>query len=102
MDSTLRDLATTYEMSDIRSARAGESAMPKSVNGGRSERRMFAGGWGIDVNLDQNGRAMPTCAPAGITSKVTAEIGKVQPSSGVISGPRPMIEARHKAQIPRG
>ena len=102
VDGTVRDLAATYEMSDVRSVRAGESAMPRAVDRGNTLHRTFAPGWGIGVNTDAAGSPVATCVPAGVISTIRTEIGKVQPASARISGPRPMIEARHKAQIPRG
>lgn len=74
--------------------------MPKVVQRGKVPYSPSAG-WNIGMNTDAQGGLVPTCAPAGITSKATVGVGQAF-SQGKLGGPKPIIEASHKATIPRG
>lgn len=104
IDATLRDLADTYGMTDIASAKAGERAMPKMTpTAARDEgsKMQFAPGFvGTPYTLDAQGRAHAVCEPSAqkINFKVKASVGKALTPSGNFPSPstNTRIEGTHK------
>ena len=102
-DTTLRELADAFKMTDIASAKEGERAMPKlkpQTMHDQGNAMQFAPGFvGAPYQLDAAGRAHAVCQPsaANVNFKVTVPQGQ-RLAKGRIGGPEQnaRIEARHR------
>ena len=80
LDTELRACADAYGLTNLRSAKAGETTKPRNAPAGAAQlqQHQFAGGWGGQLWTDSTGRILDaaSCSVApGISSKVAAPIG---------------------------
>lgn len=80
LDTELRACADAYGLTNLRSAKAGESAkLPSAPDGAQMQPHSFGGGWQGGLWTDSGGRILEkascTIAP-GISSKVSPEVGR--------------------------
>lgn len=109
IDTTVRELASDFGLSNFRSPTPGQAAVAPGATASASDGNYFEPqkGWRIklpDAALSGAGHAV--CAPAGVTAKI-----KVDPNGPALSpnpnfGPDKLraattIEATHRGRIPR-
>jgi hypothetical protein len=107
IDSTVRELASDFGLSNFRSPAAGQAALAAPTSSSDGNYFEPQKGWRIklpDAALSGAGHAV--CAPAGVTAKI-----KVDPNGPALApnqnfGPDKLraattIEATHRGRIPR-